>query len=50
MGDVYQVAQGMEIPADSILIKSDGVTCDESSLTGETKELEKRVITEENYE
>jgi magnesium-transporting ATPase (P-type) len=43
------VAQGMEIPADSILIKSDGVTCDESSLTGETKELEKRVINEENY-
>jgi len=43
------VAQGMEIPADSILIKSDGVTCDESSLTGETKELEKKVISEENY-
>jgi magnesium-transporting ATPase (P-type) len=39
----------MEIPADSILVKSDGVTCNESSLTGEAKELEKRVITEENY-
>jgi P-type E1-E2 ATPase len=49
VGDVYQVAQGMEIPADSILIKSDGITCDESSLTGENKEHEKRVVTEENY-
>ena len=49
VGDIFKVAQGMEIPADSILIKSDGVTCDESSLTGETKELEKRVINEENY-
>ena len=49
VGDIFQVAQGMEIPADSILIKSDGVTCDESSLTGETEELEKRVINEENY-
>ena len=49
VGDIFKVAQGMEIPADSILIKSDGVTCDESSLTGETEELEKRVINEENY-
>ena len=50
VGDIFQVAQGMEIPADSLLIKSDGVTCDESSLTGETKALEKRVVTEENYQ
>ena len=49
MGDIFQVMHGMEIPADSILIKSDGVTCDESSLTGETKELEKKVNNHENY-
>lgn len=40
----------MELPADAILIKSDGVACVEASLTGETKELEKKVITEDNYE
>lgn len=50
VGDVFQVSQGMEIPADAILIKSDGVACVEASLTGETKELEKKVITEDNYE
>ena len=49
VGDIFQVTQGMELPADAILIKSDGVACVESSLTGETKELEKKVITEENY-
>jgi len=39
----------MEVPADAILIKSDGIACVEASLTGETKELEKKVITEQNY-
>lgn len=49
VGDVFQVSQGMEVPADAILIKSDGIACVEASLTGETKELEKKVITEQNY-
>lgn len=39
----------MELPADAILISGEGVACVEASLTGETKELEKRPVTAENF-
>jgi P-type Ca2+ transporter type 2B len=34
----------MQLPADAILIRSDGVLCDESSLTGEADEIEKKAF------
>ena len=38
VGDIYEVKDGMKIPADSILLESrNGVDCNESLLTGETE-------------
>lgn len=34
VGDVIDVSEGMEIPADGILIKSSEITTDESAMTG----------------
>ena len=39
----------MRIPADSILIQSSAITVDESELTGESDDLERRVITRDNH-
>jgi Ca2+-transporting ATPase len=38
----------MELPADAILIKGQGVSCNEGSITGESKIMEKKAITEGN--
>jgi magnesium-transporting ATPase (P-type) len=34
VGDIVQVAEGMEIPADGILLEANEVTTDESAMTG----------------
>ena len=41
VGDIYQVSNGMSVPADSILIEALGIQCDESSLTGEAESVSK---------
>jgi P-type E1-E2 ATPase len=35
VGDVIKLEKGKEIPADCIMITGNGMTCNESSLTGE---------------
>ena len=44
VGDIIKLEKGKEIPADCILISGNNMTCDESSLTGETLELVKRPL------
>jgi P-type E1-E2 ATPase len=48
VGDLILIEQGMELPADAILIKGQGVSCNEGSITGESKIMEKKAITEGN--
>lgn len=49
VGDVYRVSCGMRIPADSILIHGCGVSVDESELTGESIEQQRKHVTDENH-
>lgn len=49
MGDLILIEQGMELPADAILIQGQGVSCNEGSITGESKIMEKRAISEESH-
>lgn len=44
MGDVVSIVEGMEIPADGILIESNDITIDESSMTGETNPIVKNIL------
>lgn len=50
VGDIVFLASGMRIPADGMLISGE-VRCDESLLTGESKEIKKNIgkITPETY-
>jgi len=41
VGDVVFLREGMQIPADGLLIKNSEVVCDESAMTGETDPLKK---------
>ena len=45
-GDVILLSQGMEIPADSYMIEGFDVLMDESSMTGESDQIIKNVLTE----
>jgi P-type E1-E2 ATPase len=36
--------EGMQIPADGILLRGSEVTCDESAMTGETDPLKKNTV------
>ena len=49
VGDVYRISSGMRIPADSILILGCSVSIDESELTGESVEQQRKQITDENH-
>lgn len=44
VGDLIVVKQGMEIPGDGILLHGFSVTIDESSMTGETKTMNKEPL------
>lgn len=44
VGDVVKLQEGMEIPADGIVIKASELTTDESAMTGETDPIKKNVI------
>lgn len=50
VGDLIQVAKGMKVPADCILVSGQNVTCKEDALTGEPDELLKEPLTKENLE
>lgn len=36
VGDIIDLVEGMEVPADGILIEASELTTDESAMTGET--------------
>lgn len=44
VGDIVFLKQGMEVPGDGVLIQGFSVTIDESSMTGETKPMNKQPI------
>ena len=44
VGDVVALSEGMEIPADGILIQANEITTDESAMTGETNPIKKNTI------
>lgn len=43
-GDIVQVFEGMEIPADSYVLEASELTSDESAMTGETDPIKKNVL------
>lgn len=49
VGDIITIPAGDNIPADCLAIKTITFTTDESGLTGETLELHKAHVTNENY-
>lgn len=44
VGDLVEVAVGMAIPCDAVLVRGSGVTTDESAMTGESIELKKESL------
>jgi len=41
VGDLVKIRAGMNIPIDGVIIRSSGVACNESAMTGESDELKK---------
>jgi P-type E1-E2 ATPase len=41
VGDILKIKAGMNIPVDGVIIRSSGVHCNESAMTGESDELKK---------
>lgn len=46
VGDVVQIFEGMEIPADGFVLEASDLTADESAMTGETDPIKKNVLSE----
>ncbi|CAD8078964.1 unnamed protein product [Paramecium primaurelia] len=46
VGDVVQIFEGMEIPADGFVLEASDLTSDESAMTGETDPIKKNVLSE----
>lgn len=44
VGDIVKLVEGMEVPADGILIEASEIKMDESSMTGETNSIKKATI------
>lgn len=44
VGDLVQLVEGMEIPADGLLIEASEITTDESAMTGETDPVKKALL------
>lgn len=40
VGDIIDLVEGMEVPADGILIEASELTTDESAMTGETGKIQ----------
>ncbi len=43
VGDSIMLTEGMEIPADCLLVESSEMTCDESAMTGESEPVKKEI-------
>ena len=41
VGDILKIKAGMNIPVDGVILRSSGVQCNESAMTGESDELKK---------
>ena len=46
VGDLIQIYEGMEIPADGYIIEAADINVDESAMTGETDPIKKHVLAE----
>jgi len=44
VGDLVLLREGMQLPADGLLVKEIEVLCDESAMTGETDPLKKETM------
>jgi len=44
VGDLIELHEGMEIPADAYVIEASEITTDESAMTGETDPIKKNVL------
>lgn len=44
VGEVVQIFEGMEIPADGLVLEASDLTADESAMTGETDPIKKNVL------
>ena len=44
VGDVVLVFEGMEIPADGLVLEASDLTADESAMTGETDPIKKNIL------
>ena len=43
VGEIVQIFEGMEIPADCLALEAAELSCDESAMTGETDPVKKNV-------
>lgn len=46
VGDLVELTEGMEIPADGIVIEASELSTDESAMTGETDPMKKGILAE----
>ena len=44
VGDIIKIKAGMNVPVDGIIIRSSGVSVNESAMTGESDELKKESV------
>lgn len=44
VGDVVELVEGMEIPADGVVLEASDLTTDESAMTGETDPMKKNLL------
>jgi P-type E1-E2 ATPase len=44
VGDIMLIFEGMEIPADGLVLESSELTTDESAMTGETDPIKKNLL------
>ena len=44
VGDIITINEGMEIPADGILVQANQISTDESAMTGESDPIKKNVL------
>jgi Ca2+-transporting ATPase len=50
VGDVILVEAGKSIPADCVLIQSEQLQVDESTVTGESESVQKEALQPHNYQ
>lgn len=46
VGDIMLIFEGMEIPADGLIIEASELTTDESAMTGETDPIKKNLLSD----